>query len=50
MNDKPIMLIEDNPDDRDLTIRGLKKHNILNHGGGALSTGTEQVRREPRAF
>ena len=30
MNDKPIMLIEDNPDDRDLTIRALKKNNILN--------------------
>jgi hypothetical protein len=25
MNDKQIMLIEDNPDDRDLTIRALKK-------------------------
>ena len=30
MNDKQIMLIEDNPDDRDLTIRAFKKHNILN--------------------
>ena len=30
MNDKPIMLIEDNPDDRDLTIRALKKNNVLN--------------------
>jgi len=30
VNDKPIMLIEDNPDDRDLTIRALKKNNILN--------------------
>jgi two-component system response regulator len=30
MNDKRIMLIEDNPDDRDLTIRALKKNNILN--------------------
>ncbi len=30
MNDKQIMLIEDNPDDRDLTIRALKKHNVLN--------------------
>ena len=30
MNDKQIMLIEDNPDDRDLTIRALKKNNILN--------------------
>ena len=27
---RPIMLIEDNPDDRDLTIRALKKNNILN--------------------
>jgi two-component system, response regulator len=30
MNDKQIMLIEDNPDDRDLTIRALKKNNVLN--------------------
>lgn len=30
MNDKQIMLIEDNPDDRDLTIRALKKNHILN--------------------
>ncbi len=30
MNHQPIMLIEDNPDDRDLTIRALKKNNILN--------------------
>ncbi len=30
MIDKQIMLIEDNPDDRDLTIRALKKNNILN--------------------
>ncbi len=30
MSDKQIMLIEDNPDDRDLTIRALKKHNVLN--------------------
>ena len=29
MNDKQIMLIEDNPADRDLTLRSLKKHNIL---------------------
>jgi hypothetical protein len=27
---KQIMLIENNPDDRDLTIRALKKRNILN--------------------
>ena len=27
---RPIMLIEDNPDDRDLTIRALRKHNIRN--------------------
>ena len=27
---RQIMLIEDNPDDRDLTIRALRKHNILN--------------------
>lgn len=30
MNDRPIMLIEDNPDDRDLTIRAFKKNGILN--------------------
>ena len=24
------MLVEDNPDDRDLTIRALKKNNVLN--------------------
>ena len=30
MNDMQIMLIEDNPDDRDLTIRALKKHNVIN--------------------
>jgi CheY-like chemotaxis protein len=30
MNDKPILLVEDNPDDRDLTIRALKKNNVLN--------------------
>ena len=30
MRDKQIMLIEDNPDDRDLTIRALKKHNVIN--------------------
>jgi two-component system, response regulator len=30
MNDKQIILIEDNPDDRDLTIRALKKNNVLN--------------------
>ena len=29
-SNKPIMLIEDNPDDRDLTIRALKKNNVLN--------------------
>jgi two-component system, response regulator len=30
MNDKRILLIEDNADDRDLTIRALKKNNLLN--------------------
>ena len=30
MNDQRIMLIEDDPDDRDLTIRALKKNNVLN--------------------
>ena len=30
MTDKPIMLIEDSPDDRDLTLRELKENNILN--------------------
>jgi len=27
---KPILLVEDNPDDEELTIRALKKHNLLN--------------------
>ena len=30
MIDKPILLVEDNPDDEELTIRALKKNNILN--------------------
>jgi two-component system response regulator len=30
MNDKPILLVEDNPDDEALTIRALKKNNISN--------------------
>jgi hypothetical protein len=30
MNDKQIMLIEDNADDRDLTIRARKKNNVFN--------------------
>jgi len=30
MTDKIILLIEDNPDDADLTLRALKQHNILN--------------------
>ncbi len=30
MTDRPILLVEDNPDDEDLTLRSLKKHNILN--------------------
>jgi two-component system response regulator len=30
MNNQQIMLIEDNPDDRDLTIRAFKKNNVLN--------------------
>lgn len=30
MTDRPILLIEDNPDDEALTLRALKKHNILN--------------------
>jgi two-component system, response regulator len=30
MNKNPILLVEDNPDDVDLTIRALKKSNILN--------------------
>ena len=29
-NGKAIMLVEDNPDDRDLTLRALKKNNIAN--------------------
>ena len=30
MMNKPILLVEDNPDDEMLTIRALKKNNILN--------------------
>ena len=30
MSDKTILLVEDNPDDEALTIRALKKNNILN--------------------
>ncbi|MCX6086050.1 MAG: response regulator [Caldiserica bacterium] len=30
MNDKTILLVEDNPDDVELTIRALKKNNIAN--------------------
>lgn len=30
MNDKFILLVEDNPDDEALTLRALKKNNILN--------------------
>lgn len=29
-NNKTILLVEDNPDDVDLTLRALKKHNIMN--------------------
>jgi two-component system, response regulator len=43
MSDQRIMLIEDDPDDRDLTIRAFKKNNVLNpvivasHGAEALT-------------
>jgi two-component system response regulator len=30
MNHKTILLVEDNPDDEELTLRALKKNNILN--------------------
>jgi two-component system response regulator len=30
MSDKPILLVEDNPDDEKLTVRALKKNNIAN--------------------
>jgi two-component system response regulator len=30
MRDKPILLVEDNKDDEELTLRALKKNNILN--------------------
>jgi two-component system response regulator len=30
MNNKPILLVEDNPDDEALTLRALKKNNISN--------------------
>ena len=31
MSDKVILLVEDNPDDEKLTVRALKKNNIVNH-------------------
>ena len=31
MGSKTILLVEDNPDDVDLTLRALKKNNIKNH-------------------
>ncbi len=43
MNDKQIMIIEDNPDDRDLTIRALKKNNVLNPV--TVATGCWMVKR-----
>jgi len=30
MSDKTILLVEDNPDDEALTLRALKKNNMLN--------------------
>lgn len=30
MTEKHILLVEDNPDDEDLTLRALRRHNILN--------------------
>jgi len=30
MAERPILLVEDNPDDEKLTLRALKKHNIVN--------------------
>ena len=30
MNEKIILLVEDNPDDEELTLRALKKNNIQN--------------------
>ncbi|HTQ59246.1 MAG TPA: response regulator [Candidatus Solibacter sp.] len=30
MNEKIILLVEDNPDDEELTVRALKKNNVLN--------------------
>ena len=43
MSDKQIMLIEDNPDDRDLTIRALKKNNVLNPVTVATNGGQQPV-------
>ena len=31
MESKTILLVEDNPDDIDLTLRAFKKHNLANH-------------------
>ena len=37
MEDKTILLVEDNPDDVDLTLRALKKNNIKNEFAGVVS-------------
>ena len=54
MTNRPILLVEDNPDDELLTLRALKKNNILNEvtvahdGAEALEQFFADARRDPR--
>ena len=42
MTDRKILLVKDNPDDEALTLRALRKHNILNEVTVARD-GTEAI-------
>ena len=43
MTDKTILLVEDNADDRDFTIRAFKKHNFPN----PVAVACDEPRRSP---